>query len=216
MDIASLYVRVWFRAKPLASPELDALAERMGILAWLSPNPGRRYFLSKWNAAGASILGRVVFGERYWSMLTEDERLAVCAHEFIHIRHRDSRWRLTHIGLPSIGAAVIAASIASYALGQFVLPSVILAVFAWFLAAYAFTTLNLSNSRRMELRCDTEAAKAVSPSSLVTSLRIADSLISQKVKNGRSDRRPSRSYPTLEERVNAILAVRKSDAANSQ
>jgi Zn-dependent protease with chaperone function len=207
LDLTSIYIRVWYRAKSFESRELDALAERIGIVAMLSPNPSKRYFLSKWRTAGNTILNRIVFGERYWAMLTAGERLAVCAHEFIHVRERDSRWKLTHTGLPSVAAALAVAIALYYALGRLALVSVFLAVLAWILALSVTSSLNLGNNRRMELRCDTEAAKFVDPASLVASLQVADSLVSLEVKEGRAYRRLSRSYPTIEERIRAIRAV---------
>jgi Zn-dependent protease with chaperone function len=211
MDLASIYIRVWYRARPFESRELDALAERMGILAMLSHSPNERYFLSKWKTAGNTIVNRVVFGERYWAMLTAEEQLAVCAHEFIHVRERDSHWKLTHLGLPSVIATLVVAFAASYTLGHLALVSVFLAVLAWFLVLSVTSSLNFGNNRRMELRCDTEAAKFVDPMSLVASLQIADSLISSKTKEGRRYKRISRSYPTLEERVRAIHAVEEGE-----
>ena len=180
----------------------------------LSSSPNGRYFISKWRTAGNTILNRVVFGERYWVMLTAEEQLAVCAHEFIHVRERDSHWKLTHTGLPSVAAALVMAFAVTYALGRLTLASVFLAVLAWILMLSVTFFLNLGNSRRMELRCDTEATKFVDSASLVASLRIADSLISPRVKEGRAYRRLSKSYPTIEERIKAIQAVREGEAGN--
>ena len=214
MDLTSIYIRVWYRARPFESLELDALAERIGILTMLSPSRNKRYFLSKWRTAGNTILNRIVFGERYWAMLTAEEQLAVCAHEFIHVRERDSHWKLAHTGLPSVAAALVVAFAVSYALGRLALVSVFLAVLAWILLLSVTFSLNLGNLRRMELRCDTEAAKFVDPTSLVASLQIADSLISPKVKEGRTYKRLSRSYPTIEERIKAIQSVGEGEASN--
>ena len=214
MDLTSVYIRVWYRATPFESRELDALAKRIGIITMLSSSPHRKYYLSKWRTAGNTILNRIVFGERYWAMLTAEEQLAVCAHEFIHVRERDSRWKLTHTGLPSVMAALAVALLVYCSLGRLTLVSVFLAVLAWVIVLSVTSSLNLGNNRRMELRCDTEAAKFVDPASLVASLQIADSLISPKVKEGRAHRRLSRSYPTIEERIRAIHAVGEGETGN--
>jgi Zn-dependent protease with chaperone function len=109
--------------------------------------------------------------------------------------------------LPSVVSALVVAFAVSCTLGHFALVSVFLAVLTWALVLSVTSSLNFGNSRRMELRCDTEAAEFVDPTSLIASLQIADSLSSPKVESGCTYKGLSRSYPTPEERVRAIRAA---------
>ncbi len=89
MDTGSLYLRLFFGAKPFESPGLDTLAGRMNALHLLSRDPRERYYMTRARVPAVSLGNKVLFGARYYERLTESQRLAAGAHEFAHILGKD-------------------------------------------------------------------------------------------------------------------------------
>jgi len=208
------FLRFSRRLEPFDSPQLDELAGRMGVVRRL--NGRERYFLSSRGYSAFSFPGGIAFGKGYWDHLGEGERLAIAAHEFSHIRSNDAMTRFLRIGLPSLALALAImlgiSSVLIYGPSNSVdtleLAGVTLGTVLVFLCSY--TLMNLVNApwrRRMELRCDTEAAKYTNGEDLIRALSLWQGAISEKAQRTFRYRIQSRSYPTLEDRVRAIRAV---------
>ncbi len=92
MDLTSLYLRLFFRARPYSAPQLDSLAETMGVVQLMSSSPLERYLISDSTSVAALSLGnKIMFGRSYYQKLSEEERLAVSAHELAHIKEQHNR-----------------------------------------------------------------------------------------------------------------------------
>lgn len=206
MSLTSLYIRLWFRGTPFESADLDRLAIRMNVLASLSKNPRDRYYLSKRRLSAHNIANRVIFGRQYWDGLSRDQRVAVCAHEFVHIREGDGKRKAKRLVAPSALFSFIVFVISSITFRS-VLGSLLLSVFGWFAGLSILAVLNMRWNRAMELRCDEDAAIYVDAKALITALSAGEALISPKFKRSLAYRIASKSYPKFEERAQAIRAV---------
>ena len=222
IDPLYLYLRLRLRLVPFPSALLDSVADRMGVSGRLRGR-GERYFLSSRGVSGLCFAGRVVFGGAYWSRLGDAERSAVAAHEFVHIRSRDARRRLVRVVLP--GVAVTGAFTWAWTYYPLPLPSglvgyllfvpVAVAPLVVLLCSYAASTLlNAPWLRRMELRCDVEAARdgVDDGEALVRALEVWEGMLGNARRSLRY-RWLSRSYPTLAERTAAIRGVARADSA---
>jgi hypothetical protein len=201
MDLTSLYLRTFFGARAFASSELDALAQRMGVLGRLSSDCNDRYFIVGANRVAAANVGnKLVFGRRYYYSLNDEQRLAVGAHEFAHsLNDRNERLK---IASSSLAVSVTVALVAFIAL-----PSVLLAEMA-FLGSF-LPMMGLLASRESgrnmneELECDRVAVTYVNGPAMISSIRMAGSM---SVRNTRHW--PSRVLSsTVERRASAIVAL---------
>jgi Zn-dependent protease with chaperone function len=197
MDLASLYLRLFFSARSFRSQDLDSLASRMGVLHRLSPDPSDRYFITPARGATAANFGnKIVFGRRYYETMTDEQRIAVGAHEFAHTINSDGgRLRVAVTSMLAACGGV---------LGVFAAFRSVLAAELAFLACF-FVLMSLLSSRQAEkdvseeLDCDSVAAFFVSPQTLVSSIRLAASV--QRAKRGLR----GSGYSTLEDRAGALL-----------
>jgi Zn-dependent protease with chaperone function len=199
MDLTSLYLRTFFGARAFASSELDALAQRMGVLGRLSPDRNDRYFVVGAERVAAANMGnKVVFGRRYYDSLNDEQRLAVGAHEFAHLLS-DNNERLK-IATSSLAASVIVALFAFISLH-----SVLLAEIA-FLGSFLplMGILTSRDSRRNmneELECDRVAVTYVNGPAMISSIRMAGVLWARSP-------RPSKFLSsTVERRASAIVTL---------
>jgi hypothetical protein len=207
MDLTSFYLRTFLGARPFGSSELDSLAERMNVLHLLSGNPRDRYFTTSTRAVSAANLGnKVVFSRLFYDSLSEDERLAVGAHEFAHILHCDNR-------RGAIATSTLGFSLVSAAMTFLVTHSVLLAesFFCLFFLGLMWirSSRDVEKGRLEELKCDSVAASFVGCSPVVRSIRLADSMRIQRSRPGlfRGSRRGV--DPGVEERATAIMGLRR-------
>ena len=105
--ISSVMVQL-LRAQPFEMQVLDTLAESMKAASILKKDRFHRYYKS-------SILpipclaysDALVFNSNYYQMLSHDEVLAICAHEFNHIAKKHIAKRLPRTVLPAAVFAVV-------------------------------------------------------------------------------------------------------------
>jgi Zn-dependent protease with chaperone function len=202
LSLVSLYLRLWFSAKPFESPELDALADRMLATTRMSGNPRDRWYEGR-GSVGYTFRNRVVFGKKLSGMLSGGQRLAVAAHELVHVREDDSRHANTHIVYPAaiVGFAVF---LTSLILWRIFPASALFFVVSW---TGSLSLLFLGSAgwrRRVELRCDVVACSYVDGNDLTEVLRIQDSLIPPKMRKTLAYRLASRMYPSNADREHAI------------
>ena len=208
--IISRYLRFARRLESFDSPQLDALAERMGVLGRL--NRKQRFFLSKRGYSAFSFPGGVGFGRAYWEHLDEAERMAIAAHEFSHIRSNDLLRRFLRMVLPpaavTLGVMIPLVSWTN-ALPDSVFPVVLLfvavATVALYTSTYALVALlNAPWRRRVEMKCDVVAAKYTDGEALIRALSLWEGAVSGKARRTVRHRFLSRNYPSLAERAEAI------------
>jgi len=204
MDPSSWYLRAFFGAKGLQSAELDSLAERMGVMPLLSSDPLNRYLLTRAkNVTALSLGNKIVFGRSYYERLTDEQRLAVGAHELGHILEEDK-------GRLNIAWSTLAASSALTVASFLALHSVLLAESVFCLsflgAMRVLSSREVERGRLQELKCDNLATSFVGGEPMIASLRIAISIRNQK--SGRRFLRRLNKSPVsaVEERISAINA----------
>ena len=195
------------------SPELDALADRMGASRFLWSDVHRRYFKTQ-KGILASTTGRAVrFGAVLYEMMTPEQRLAVAGHEFVHVRERDPLHNFVYLRLPPL---VVWAAVWIWAFFQpdpwfEILILLLYTPVAVFYGPFWLKLLAAKHFREVELRCDSVAAQYIDGEALISALQLSDSMFNPpSVKNTRRYRNLSKLYPTLEERAEAI---RRSTAA---
>jgi Zn-dependent protease with chaperone function len=204
MDSASLYLRLFLRAEPFESAELDSLAGRMDALRLLSSNRRERYFRTHVGVAAMSFGNKVVFGARYYDKLTASQREAVGAHEFAHMLGGDYRDKRRRVVLPSLAVPLIL-SVGSFLAARSALVAE-LAFVAWFL--FCFVLLSRRNAmkfREQELRCDSVAASFVEGQQLIDAIRICESM--SRPRGGRRAGANAGAHPTLDQRIESIGRV---------
>ena len=204
MNLGSLYLLAFFGAKPFDSADLDSLAQRMGVLKLMSPNTRERYFITSANGFTAAALGnKVVFGRPYYERLSDEERLAVSAHEFGHILDRDNCRR-------KIASKTLLVSLALTVATFLAFHSVLLTESVFCLAFLGLMRIlssrDVERSRLQELKCDSAAASMVGVEPTITSIRLADSMLARR--SGLRLFSRSSTDPSVEERTDAIMALR--------
>jgi Zn-dependent protease with chaperone function len=199
-------LRTFFGAKPFDSSELDSLAERMGVMPSLGRNPRDRYFTTGARDVTAATLGsKVVFGKSYFERLSDDERLAVCAHEFSHIMDHDNE--RSKIASSSLGVSLILVTAAFLGSHSVLLAESVFCVSFLGLAGI-LSSRDAERSRLQELRCDNVAASFVGGGPMIASIRLADSMLIQKSRRSLLRRSRRNQSPTVDERASAIMALR--------
>lgn len=206
MNATSVYLRVFFGAKPLRSTELDSLAGRMGVLDRLSSDPLDRYFVTDARSVTAVSLGnKIVFGRSYFDRLSEDERLAVGAHELAHkLEHGNRRANMVW--------STLAASSVLMALIFLAFHSLLLTESAFCLSFLGVMRIRSSREvekgKLQEIRCDGLAASFVGPEPMIGSLRLAESMSTETSKRNLWRRFGRVSASATEERIRAINCIR--------
>jgi len=134
-------------------PEYDSLALRMAV----SLSPRRRWGVARFGGISRTnaLRGEVIFDSKSFFKLSEEERLAVTAHELAHIKSRHS----LYAGLILSCGAVVA--IASAFEGSIFLPTVTWLVFYLAMVYYR---------RHGEYQADLVAIRYVPVSSLISAL----------------------------------------------
>ncbi|MDA4119781.1 MAG: M48 family metalloprotease [Thaumarchaeota archaeon] len=220
MSPGSAFLRFWFGATPFASAELDALADHMSVSGMLSRNPGDRWFRGP-GITAYTRGSRVVFGFELDKKLNDAQKLAVAAHELIHVRERDARHAFWHIDLPAIAtgtaAFVLFATWLYLVLPPYTVPVVamlglVVGGFAWVCALVVFRTLAKPWRRKTELRCDVMAVAFVDGDDLLAALRLLDTLLTPKLKRKIAYKLWKSEYPVTYVRE---AAIRKTMAVNS-
>jgi Zn-dependent protease with chaperone function len=211
-SLANRFVRFRRKLEPFDSPQLDELAERMGVLRRL--NKKQRYFFSRRDYSAFSFPGGIAFGKWYWDSLDDGERMAIAAHEFSHIRSNDGVRRFLRIALPSLvvtlAIMIAVSSELPYSASAAVLEGAGVGIGTVLVFALSFTLLSLINApwrRRTELDCDADAAKYANGEDLIRALSFWESAISEKARKTMRYRILSRYYPTLAQRTERIRAT---------
>ncbi len=207
--LAYRFLRFRRKLEPFDSPQLDELAERMGVLNRL--NRKQRYFFARRAYSAFSFPGGVAFGRWYWNKLDDGERMAIAAHEFSHIKSNDGVRRFLRIPLPSLAVTlalmITISSVLPYSASAAVLEEVGVGVATVLIFVLSSTFLSLINAhwrRRTELNCDADAARYVNGEDLIRALSLWESAISEKTRKAMRYRIQTRFYPTLAERTEAI------------
>lgn len=217
MDFTSLYLRAFFGAKAFASDDLDALAERMDVSRLMSKDRRKdRYFITSAKSVTAANLGnKVVFGRSYYDRLSQQERVAVSAHEFAHMLSKDKNRRRNVVSAILVLSAVAALTVHLFSSSS-VLPAEC-AFCASFLASMAIvSSKDAERSRIQEITCDSVAVGFVGAEHLLRSIRVAGAMVSRRSKflslvslrttRGRNIVENDNFDPLIEERATALLA----------
>lgn len=204
MDAGSLYLRLFLGAKPFRSSELDSLAESMHVSDLLSGNAGERYFLTKSNAAALCLGNKILFGEGYYSSLTESQRLAVAAHEFGHVLGGGAE-RTKRLVAPAAAVPMLLALAVFLGKGSTV-ALVCASALGLVTAVAARSSSDSERYLKHEMSCDRLAASFVGKDALVEAIHAAESLHGPRKKRIASvwKRVGTRSHTKL--RVDAILS----------
>jgi hypothetical protein len=174
VDAGGLYLRVFLGARAFKSSELDSLAENMSVSSHLNSNAGERYFLTKTNIAALSLGNKLLFGARYYSSLTEEQRLAVAAHEFGHVLG-DSGERMRRLKVPAVALSVLVALAVVVGTGS-ALAIVFASVLGFAGAVAAVSTVDSDHYLKHEMSCDQLAASFADGEALVQAIHVAESL----------------------------------------
>ena len=209
MSVGALSLRLRFAARPFESSELDSLVSRMSVLEKMSTNPKDRWFIGRGSAAYSSKT-RVIFGRRFYERLTEAQRLAVAAHELVHIREGDAGYAERHVTIPAL-VCWLGPFLVSLALWRIFFVAAILGLVGLELCLFSSIYSIRGWRRAAELRCDVVAASFVDGQDLIAALRILDAFISPAQRRGLSYRLAHwmLPYPSLGEREEAIGRVTK-------
>ncbi len=201
------------RIVPFDSTVFDALADEMGASAYLPTNRHKRYFSVKGLQGAATVRKKVYIDRDLLGQLSEGQSLAIVAHEFIHLRSRDGRYRFRHLTLP-IYLAILAFLFLPGVIARFTrIPPVFGSVWVlllitlgvWIYGLWVLLVVtNAKTFRNQETRCDLEALQFVTGEDLIAALAKADSMTTSKERRRWRYRILSRTYPPLEERFHKI------------
>lgn len=210
------------KLQPFDSPQLDVLAERMGVLRQLDRK--HRYFLSSRGYSAFSFPGGIAFGRAFWNAIDDGERLAIAAHEFSHIKSRDMEKRFLRIVLPPV-VVTLAVMIPLITLwvndlpdSETLLAFIVVAVGTAALYSSTYTTTSLLGAswrRRMELSCDEDAARFTNGEDLIRALSLWHDAADRVGKKNIRTRIQGRFYPSLAERAAAVRAVTRAQSPGS-
>ncbi len=173
MDAGSLYLRIFFGAKPFESAEMDSLAEKMNVSGQMSKSTGQRYFLARSNLSALSIGNKLLFGARYYSKLTEKQRLAVAAHEFGHLLGKDGEDRRKRVVAPAAFVSFVF-SASSFAMSRSVLFLECTLIAAFLLSTSFFSLVYSRRYHKQEMHSDELAASFVDGEALVEAIHAAE------------------------------------------
>jgi Zn-dependent protease with chaperone function len=208
LDFASVYLRAFLGARSFDSPQIDSLAERMGVSGSLSPDLQDRYFVTGARDIAAATLGKkLVFGRAYFERLSDNERVAAAAHEFAHVLDEDGdRWR---ISIWSLGASFFL-MLTAYGAFRSALLSECLFCASFFVMMRFLTSRQGESSKLRELRCDSIAVSFVGGEAMITALRLAESTLTPTTQRRALPWLSRSPNPTIAERAEAIIALGKS------
>jgi Zn-dependent protease with chaperone function len=175
IDISSAYIRVFLRGRPFESPEFDLLAERMNAASLLERNPKRRYYKTNDILLAMSLGNKVLFAKEFHDSLSADQKLAILAHEFGHIRDGDNRNRAREaLRLGLLALAIL--PVVYLMTGSLVLGSVSSSI-AFLSTLELARIMSRGRHEEMETRCDKVAVTYVGPGPLEGSLALAETFL---------------------------------------
>jgi Zn-dependent protease with chaperone function len=203
-DLDSIYIKIFLRGRAFSSPEFDSLASRMDADRYLDRNREERYFMTKDRVLALSLGNKVLFGKAFHDSLSREQRLAVLAHEFSHIRDGDNRYKAKKVIQRSF-LALTAMLILPYALTGSLILSALASSLAFLIALELSALLNRMKYNEMEVRCDKVAVSYLGGRALEESLVIAQSYIHRK---GRWDRKLDES-PKSSKAIRSILLLQR-------
>jgi Zn-dependent protease with chaperone function len=204
VDAGGIYLRVFLGARAFKSSELDSLAENMSVSSRLSSNAGERYFLTKTNVAAFSFGNKLLFGARYYSSLTEGQRLAVAAHEFGHVLG-DGGERMRRLVVPALAVSVLFALAVVVGTGS-ILALMFAAALGFTGAVAAFSTADSDHYLKHEMSCDKLAASFADGEALVQAIHVAESLRNASTNRLASFSRRLDTNSSMKLRIDAILS----------
>jgi len=204
VDASGLYLRVFMGARAFESPELDSLAESMSVSDHLNRDAGERYFLTKANMAALNFGNKLLFGDHYYSNLTDDQRRAVAAHEFGHVLGGGGE-RRRRLVAPTVAVAVLFAFAVFVGTGSIF--ALMFASALGFVAAAA-VLFSVESDRHLEheMSCDKLATSFADGAALVEAIHYAESLQSLSPNRLASLWRRVNSDPSTKLRIHAILS----------
>jgi hypothetical protein len=199
--ISSIMVRL-LRAEPFEMQALDTLAETMKATPILKKDRLHRYYKS-------SILpipclaysDTLVFNSNYYQMLSNDEVLAIGAHEFNHIAKNHIAKRLPRTVLPSAVLAVVIGYLffVNSASFLFIVSTVGLS-FVFFLFGSYY--VNAKWFRKQETESDFSAVEFVNGAAMISAL----SRLRPQKTSWLSKLIPH-THPTIEQRIKNVQAA---------
>jgi Peptidase family M48 len=112
-------------------------------------------------------------------MMTQDQRVAIAAHEFVHVRERDNRYDRLYSRLPP---ALVWVAIGVWALSQAdpssgIVLLIVAIPLAFIYAPFWLKVAAAKHYRERELRCDMVAAQYVDGEALISALSLADPIL---------------------------------------
>jgi Zn-dependent protease with chaperone function len=208
VDAGGLYLRIFLGARAFKSSNLDSLAESMSVSSRLSSDAGERYFLTKTNVAALSFGNKILFGARYYSNLTDNQRRAVAAHEFGHVLG-DGGEIMRRLVIPAVAISVL------FTLAVFVgtgsaLALMFASVLGFVGAATVLARVDSDHYLKHEMSCDKLAASFVDGEALVEAIHAAESLRNARTNRLASFRRHVGTNPSMRLRIDAILSLKTS------
>jgi hypothetical protein len=165
------------------NPEFDKLSAKMGI----EMPPGKRWGVGKFGGiAGTNPLRkRVLLDSSSINLLSEEERLALVAHELAHLQSRHSMFASLILVFGAVAAVLLAPA------GGLFLPTLVWLAFFFAMVAYR---------RRSEYQADSIAARAIGPASVISTLgRIKEGRRSQRILGGLT-------HPSTKDRIRRLRA----------
>ncbi len=205
LDLTSLYLRLFFRARPYSAPQLDSLAETMGVVQLMSSSPLERYLISDSTSVAALSLGnKIMFGRSYYQKLSEEERLAVSAHELAHIKEQHNR-RLM-VALVALVSSVAFATTTLLALHSVLVTESVFCI-SFLGVVRVLSSREAERSRLEELRCDSAAASLIGGQHMISSIRLAESMFVRKPRRGLRGWFSTKLNGGAEERISALVAL---------
>ena len=210
-------------AKPFISNDFDSLAVKMSALQMMKNDPADRWFKVRTLGGALATSSRdwVFFDSRGYDALSEQQRLAVAAHELTHIRARDADHQRRHVAFPGYviwGTSFVLTSAQIFAVLPTGLPmgarliviilGFVASFFIWIVCLIILLLLNGRWRKAAELRCDLVAASVTSGEDMIAALGAQEALLSPELRKSLRYRVNNRlfPYPSFRERVEAIRA----------
>lgn len=223
----SFIVIRFFKAEPFESEALDGLSETMMVSPILKRGKRSRYYKARHGMGClANDAGLLIFDTKYYGMLTEDEVLAVGAHEFNHLIKKHAKsFRRTVI--PSFLISIFIGCIAFFnetlretvflygTLSLGLLSGLSTAAVSFLLALTTAFYLNAKLRREQETDSDLCAVKFAKGEALITAL----TKLSKRYPKSKWDIRFSKllpiTHPTVTQRIMKLqFAIRLKNSNN--
>ncbi len=215
--VSFIILKLFYGAERFESEPLDKLAEVMSVKSALKGKLPR-YYKAKANQSCCSALydGSIIFDKKYYDMLTQDEVLAVGAHEFNHLIQKHVRKKLLRLVVPSLIISLVFAVLAGasqYLVGahyyygalSFAISLGLVFVFPFMVFLFASLYVNASWLRNQEIECDLRTVEFKNGEAMISALNKIRVRFPRSQLDIRLSKLFPRTYPTLEKRKENIL-----------